>query len=327
MTRTIPMSLIFQAAMRQGLKRPVAQVLAVIVYWHQIEGGRQIKGRRMRWRTAREIGEEVGYSERSVTRALAELRAEAFIESQVIWSPSNVGTRVNAFGLLQRGVALLDAIERPEKRGRNRQIDQFDGDSLARSGPTSPPVRERRTGRIKYSEQDQETGTELGTLPQAGESLFHLFGMEDLQEEAIGRWFSEYLRGVNLTKEGFPRAFWTGLEIAVEELGRRRIEPWSEEIGKRVEKFLSNFAPSRAVKFSPFDAPAAAVWAMLNPDRFAMSVECDTGRRPTGLGASSYQLGANGHVLVNRLLSARDDSARQAGGEQDAMVFLTDNFS
>lgn len=322
MTTAIPKALISKAAMQAGLTRSVAQVFAEIAYWDQIEGGRQIKGRRMRWRTSREIGEQIGYGERTVTRAIAALRAEALIESQVIWSPTKNGTRVNAFALLPRGAAMLEAVERPKLPPRKRGLGRGNAENLTPSGVTQSPSRERHIGRIKYSQQDQETRNELVTLPSAGERLFTVLRMEELQGEKLVEWFIEYLTSGTSPANASPYAFWAGLAVAMDELKGQRIEAWTDEVGRRVSKFLANFESTKTAQFTMYDAAAVAVWAMCNPSSAGDCIKEATGREPSGSGIGSFQLGVNGHALANRLQWAIQWERAEIEGARAADEFL-----
>ncbi len=304
---------IFQQALQWGLQRAQAEVVAHLAYWEQMEGGREVKGHTMRWRTVREIGSAVGYSPRTVTRALQFLREAGFIESQVIWSPTDIGTRVNAFRLLAKGQDLLRQTHeiRSKRRGRKGRSGSGEGDAVADANPSIRRARNGHGGAIKYSEPIQEAYMELATLSMEGENLFHMLEAEELQEEDLKGWFGEFLNcgGYAGKRE---RLFWSGLQTAVEHLTGKQIEGWSPEIGKRVARYLDHFVGTRSQRFGALDAPAAAVWAMLNPERFASDVENATGRRPTGFGASSYQLGASGFVLANRLIEVSTRSKLEA---------------
>ena len=85
-------------ALANGVPRASAWVFSIIAFWSQMKGGMSIgPGLKWQWRNYGEIAAELGYSTKTVGKAVRDLIGRDLVEVRRTWNPTKSGQNVNAF--------------------------------------------------------------------------------------------------------------------------------------------------------------------------------------------------------------------------------------
>lgn len=298
------MDAIRAASLKAGLSRAEAWVFAIIGYWEQVEGGKKMgPGFSWRWRTYDDIGSAIGYSTKSVQRAIKALTQKDLIQVRRIHNPTRPGQTVNAYRLRSKGRATID-----EAVAKGTAPP-------ARSGPPRQAVPEEtgcpvRTGQ-SVSSHKQDTNQNTGTITKQRERKAADISCWDCFREKGEVW--EDLRPDD------ERWFWAGYSKLIK-LG------FNETIGSInltrqgwVRDYLSMFKDGG---FSPEDAVQAVALAIYEWDDVGVQLLNENTKMPEWRWARRYphpyDLGVLGHIIFNHYNQALTDDLELGGGTASA---------
>jgi hypothetical protein len=289
-TDLISKDAIRSCAISKGLTRPQAWVVAIIGFWSQTKGGVEIgKGMKWQWREYAEMSAEIGYSTKSVGRAVAELKDAGIIEVKRIWHPTKPGRSLNAFRMTWKGRSLL-GIPSPYEASQLGKVALFEKDKGAVSSQHLCPNQGGHDGAAKYIGQ-----TETKTVNSATDSHASETGAEAVLEK-FGK---EYLHGGGwnqITKDAVYR-LWLGYKWLIRDAFDKSVGSYNAKREQWLIEYLKVF---REEGYSPWHSVVALAMVATQWSSFAEVLATFEGKPHFAMKEypDPYTLGVYGHVVL-----------------------------
>ena len=246
-------------AISKGMARPQAWVIAIIAYWSQHKGGVQIgTGHKWQWRGYGEIAAEIGYSTKSVGRAISELKQAGFVDVRRIWHPSKLGQSINAFRLTKQGRDFFK-LPWPGLENLIPQQGLFEKDKSA--DPTQTPwhILQSQPATSKYIEHTEK---------KTGNSAPHSHASETVAELVFKKFGKEYLPGSGwnkITKEAVY-CLWRGYKWIIRDTFDKSVGNYN---AKREQWLMDYLRVFEEEGYTPWDSVSALATAVAKWSEFA----------------------------------------------------------
>lgn len=281
------------AALANGLDRSCAWVFAIIGYWSQIKGGIAIgNGPKWQWRNYDEIAAEIGYSRKTVGKAVGKLTEMGLIEAKRIWNPSRPGQNVNAFRLTETARDIFN-LKIPKGQDQWSQEVTSETELMSASAEKAAPLPTPHNEIAMIKEPTLELQGYTAIDSHASESMaaayphLKLFG----EEYAEGVWWDQL-------SEDYVASFWYGYKQLVEEIFGQSIGLINAKRKQWLSDYLKMF---RSEGYFPCAAAVALIVICQNWDDFAMVLSFYEGKPDfiKKFHPDPYTLGVFPHVVLD----------------------------
>jgi DNA-binding transcriptional regulator GbsR (MarR family) len=281
------------AALASGLDRSCAWVFAIIGYWSQIKGGTAIgSGPKWQWRNYDEIASEIGYSRKTVGKAVGRLTDLGLIEVKRIWNPSRPGQNVNAFRLTETARDIFN-LKIPKEQ------DQLSQEVIAEKEPSSAS-----------DEKDALVPMTHGEVAMIKEPSLELQGYTAIDSHAsesmaaanpILKWFGdEFTEGVwwDQLSDEHVTSFWLGYKQLIEDVFGHCVGLINAKRKQWLSDYLKMF---RSEGYSPSVAADALILICQNWNDFAAVLSSYEGKPDfiKKFHPDPYTLGVFPHVILD----------------------------
>lgn len=277
-------------AISKGLARPQAWVIAIIAYWSQHKGGVNIgTGGKWQWRGYDEIAAEIGYSTKSVGRAVAELKGAGLVEVQRIWHPTKLGQSVNAFRLTKKARELFN-LPWPGMCNLIPQQGLFEKDNPSHPNPTNSHFLDSQLALSKY----------IGhTVEKTGNSAADSHVSETVAALFLQKFGKDYMPEANwnkFTKETIYN-LWCGYKWLIRNAFDKAVGNYN---AKREQWLIDYLRVFEGEGYAPWDSICALAIAISEWSSFAEILATNEGK-PHFVHKDypdPYTLGVYGHLIL-----------------------------
>lgn len=278
-------------AISAGMARPQAWVFAIIAFWSQHKGGVQIgSGHKFQWRDYKEISDEIGYSTKSVGRAVSALGASGLIEFRRIWHPVKLGQSVNAFRLTMKGRKLLD-LPWPSLDDLSPQNSLFEKDKNAVPKGTPGLILQSHPEASMNMEHTGKMAVDSATHSQVGDSA-----AETIKE----RFGKEYLPGGSWSKISKEHVYnlWKGYKWMIRDVFSKPVGNYN---AKREQWLIDYLRVFEQEDYRPVDAIIALAKACTDWSSCGEILATYEGKPHFAAKEypDPYTLGVYGHVFLD----------------------------
>lgn len=282
-------------ALAAGLSRAPAWVGGIIAFWSQAKGGVAIDGIVWRFRSHAEIATELGYGEKTVGRAVADLRKLGLLHVRRIWHPMKPGQSVNAYALTKAGLQLFQ----PKEATKGVQFPQggaCEADILVPSKLSQFDDQSTHPAPVINSANNSEIEASQATaLSHVGESVGEDYDVSLFAEYEKSKSWSQVDENVrHVLFRAFKRLVKARFGASVGNYGPKQAEWMSQYLG-----------PFEEAGLEPVYAGAALLRAVWDWDEFRLYLAKAQGK-PAKPFPRPYDLGIYGHEFMNWLQMEKD---------------------